>query len=317
MKRHRINLNTYKSKVKNGVSRENYWTQVRELLTQINEFSELQEFFGNKITIQDSEIVLETRATKKYPSVIKMRIIPNDIRSAPFSIVADGYYEPYQADLLMELGKQSKHFIDVGANMGFYSLALSAENESLIVDSFEPQPNVCKILNENILLNKFNSRITTHNYGLGSSRGELILYVPKFTGSGGSSFQDLHPDEGESTQILVPVNLLDDFSETYVDLIKLDVEGSELNVIDGAERLLNLATPTIVAELLRKWMRPFGHSPQMFLEKMNSYGYECLAICTDFLKPITLIDDSTVETNFIFVHSDKKSHKEILEKHVN
>ena len=143
------------------------------------------------------------------------------------------------------------------------------------------------------------------------------MYVPKFTGSGGSSFQDLHPDEGESTQILVPVNLLDDFSETYVDLIKLDVEGSELNVIDGAERLLNLATPTIVAELLRKWMRPFGHSPQMFLEKMNSYGYECLAICTDFLKPITLIDDSTVETNFIFVNSDKKSHKEILEKHVN
>jgi FkbM family methyltransferase len=315
--RHEINFNTYTSKVKGEISREDYWSQVRELLIQINEFSELQKFFDNKIIIQDNKIVLESRTTKKYPSAIKMRIIPNDIRSAPFSIVANGYYEPFQADLLLELAGESKHFIDVGANMGFYSLAMCAENKSLIVDSFEPQPNVYNILHENVLLNKFSTRITTHNLGLGSSKGELIMFVPKFTGSAGASFRNLHQKEGASTQIVVPVNLLDDFGKTSVDLIKLDVEGSELNVIKGAEKLVNLTKPTMVAELLRKWMRPFGHSPQMFLEKMFSYGYECLAIGTDSLKPIALIDDLTVETNFIFVHSEKKSHKKILEKYVN
>jgi FkbM family methyltransferase len=313
-------LNLYEKKVKAKVSREKYWQALSSFLLDIKDLSELQEIFDNKIEIFGGQCILETRATKQFPSKIKMLIAPYDLRSAPFSILADGFYEPFQADLLVELGKFSKHFIDVGANMGFYCLALCAENDSLIVNAFEPQPNIHKMLKENLVLNEIGSpkkggRVTTHNIGLGSIKGQLTMFIPKVTGSGGASFRDLHQDEGEPTELMVPVNLLDNLVETRVDLIKLDVEGSELNVIDGAEKIVNLAKPTIVAELLRKWMRPFGHSPQMFLEKLLGYGYECHAIGANSLKPIFVIDDSTVETNFIFVHPEKKSHNEILKKY--
>ncbi len=306
--------------MKAKVSREKYWQALSSLLLDINDLSELQEIFDNKIEIFGGQCILETRATKQFSSKIKMLIAPYDFRSAPFSILADGFYEPFQADLLVELGKFSKHFIDVGANMGFYCLALCVENDSLIVNAFEPQPNIYKVLKENLALNEIGSPkngggVTIHNIGLGSMKGQLTMYVPKITSSGGASFRDLHPDEGEPTKLIVPVNLLDNLVETNADLIKLDVEGSEVNVIDGAKKLINLAKPTIVAELLRKWMRPFGHSPQIFLEKLFRYGYECHAIGAHSLKPIYVIDDSTVETNFIFVHPEKQSHKEILKKY--
>jgi FkbM family methyltransferase len=307
----------FNQRVSSEISREHYWSQIREFLEELTEFSQLQDTLENRIEIFESQIIVNLRTTRTHKSYIKMLLDDQDVRSVPFSVLADGLHEPFQADILVELGKNSTHFLDIGANMGFYSLTLLAENPTLTVESFEPQPKVFAKLSKNIHLNNFSSRIEIHNTGLGSAKGELTMYIPKFTGTGGGSFKNLHDDEGEATQIKVPVNVLDEALKKHPDLIKIDVEGSELNVILGADKIIDLLKPTIMVELLRKWMKPFGHTPQMFIDKMFKQNYICYAISTGKLSEIDKIDENTVETNFIFVHETQHKHMIVLERYTN
>jgi hypothetical protein len=70
-----------------------------------------------------------------------------------------------------------------------------------------------------------------------------------------------------------------------------------------------------MAELLRKWMKPFGHSPQMFLDRLESLGYRCFAINNNHLIEINQIDEETVQTNFVFVHHLREEHLGIIQKY--
>lgn len=305
-------LEQHKKRLNSEITREEYWSKFKDFLGAYSGFIQLQNSFGNTVTIVKDEMIVNLKCTETHETRISMKLDPNDVRSVPFSVLADGYYEPYQSDLLVSLGKISAHFLDVGSNMGFYSLALASENLSLKVDAFEPQPLVFSMLQGNVELNQLRERVRIHNVGLGKDVGILKMYVPKFTGSGGASFQNLHEDEGEATEIEVGVAVLDQTISTTIDLIKIDVEGFELNVLQGAESLISEMKPTVVVELLRKWMKPFGHTPQMFLEEMSKNGYLCFAIGERELVPTVEIDESTSQTNFIFVHPERLAHIDLI-----
>ena len=305
-------LEQRKKRLNSEITREKYWSNFKDFLCAYSEFIQLQASFGNAIEIVDRDMIVNLQCTETHKTRIRMKLDPNDIRSVPFSVLADGYYEPYQSDLLVSLGKLSKHFLDIGSNMGFYSLALASENLSLQVDAFEPQPLVFSMLEKNVDLNQLTERVRIHNVGLGKDVGILKMYVPKFTGTGGASFQNLHEDEGEATEIEVEVVVLDQTISSTIDLMKIDVEGFELNVLHGAESLISAMKPTVVVELLRKWMKPFGHTPQMFLEEMSKYGYLCFAIGERELIRTFEIDENTAQTNFIYVHPEKIKHLELI-----
>lgn len=303
----------HEKKVNFEIVREEYWSNFRAFLNDYSEFLQLQDLFGNTVSMVNNTMIVSLKCTETHNSRISMKLDPSDIRSVPFSVLADGYYEPYQSDLLVNLGKLSNHFLDIGSNMGFYSLALASENLSLQVDAFEPQPLIFSMLQGNVDLNLLNERVRIHNVGLGKDAGTLKMYVPKFTGSGGASFQNLHEEEGEASEIEVDVEVLDQTIFSQIDLIKMDVEGFEFNVLQGAKTLVSEMKPTIVVELLRKWMSPFGHTPQMFLEDMTGYGYTCFAIGESKLVSIHEINENTEQTNFVFVHPEKLQHLKLLE----
>jgi len=298
------------------LSRESYWIEIQSFLESLSEFVLLQKHFGNYLVLQDGKITVNINATKSHECRVQMVLDHTDVRSVPFSVLADGYYEPFQSDILLELGKKSQRFLDIGANMGFYSLAIAIENPKISVISFEPQPSVYQIMLKNIEMNQLHERINLINMGLGHQADELTMYIPKFTGTGGGSFKNLHEDEGEAHQIKVPVVTLDSLELSASDLVKIDVEGFELNVIDGAKELISQNRPTIMAELLRKWMKPFGHSPQMFLNKLENLGYRCFAINENDLTELDQIDEETVQTNFVFVHNDRQEHLNLILNYV-
>ena len=301
----------------NLLSRESYWTAIRDFLEDLSDFVSLQTLNGNYLLFQDGQIKVDIKATQNHNCRVLMVLDPTDVRSVPFSVLADGYYEPFQSDILLELGKNSLRFLDIGANMGFYSLALAIENPNLSVISFEPQPGVYQRMLQNIELNDLQNRVKVINMALGQQVDELTMHIPRFTGSGGASFKNLHEDEGEASQIKVSVSTLDIMEIGVADLMKTDVEGFELNVISGSYGWMMQSKPTIMAELLRKWMKPFGHSPQMFLDKLALLDYRCFAICQGSLCEIDQIGEETVETNFIFVHQDRCEHLDIIFKYVN
>jgi FkbM family methyltransferase len=202
--------------------------------------------------------------------------------------------------------------------MGYYTLGMPRINPDLKVHSFEPQPVTYKSLVRNLALNSLSGTVTTHNCGLGAENSVLTMFIPKFTGSGGASFANLHVEEGEPEVFETPVYSLDKYldSKSAPDLIKVDVEGFEFEVMLGSQAIITKDKPTIVIELLRKWMKPFNRHPQDVIDLLVPKGYLVYAIQENGLKAIHIIDDSTVENNFLFIHEDNRKHFDIIDRFV-
>jgi FkbM family methyltransferase len=297
------------------ITREEYWTEVRHRLRVLTDIAHIaqRESLLFEISAAGAQVLIPLENNE---AVIRMKLDVEDIRSVPFTVIAEGPYEQFQAQILFTLGKSADNFLDIGANMGFYSLALATLNPALNVQSFEPQPRIYSCFATNISLNKLESQVKIYNYGLGSKEDILKMYIPAFTGSGGGSFANLHMEEGAAEEVLVSVKSLDTLVPTNskVDLIKIDVEGFEFEVIQGGLELIQSSKPTIVIELLRKWMKPFGKQPQDVINLLKPLGYEVFSIGSSHLTSIIDIDESTFETNFIFVHTDNSGHLNLLRK---
>lgn len=134
----------------------------------------------------------------------------------------------------------------------------------------------------------------------------LHLRVP------GGSLQNLHPEEGESKKFQVFLMPLDSLNLNGIDLMKIDVEGAELGVIKGGIESITVSRPTIFIELLRKWMKPFGSSPQDVSELLTELGYLIFEIRDQQLREVSMVSDETSATNFVFVHESRPGHLSVL-----
>ena len=128
---------------------------------------------------------------------------------------------------------------DVGANVGEYSRILEAQFPSSRIYSFEALPSTFEILRANLQGHK---NITYVNQALGALEEKRLIYSDG-AGSGLSSF---YPIEGETDKKLevtsIPVTTIDLFCARHgiaqIDFLKIDVEGFELEVLKGAERMI-------------------------------------------------------------------------------
>jgi FkbM family methyltransferase len=313
---HKKTFSTFREERLNGqITREKYWAELRDRMRVITDLVQVAQ--RENLTFEISEGGAQVLIPVQKNGVkIRMVLDVEDIRSVPFTVIAEGPYEQFQAEILFTLGKTVESFFDIGANMGFYSLALASINSEVQVKSFEPQPEIYSIFSKNVSLNQLEPQIKIYNYGLGSKEDKLKMYIPAFTGSGGGSFADLHTEEGAAEEVFVPVQSLDKLVPPYsnIDLMKIDVEGFEFEAIAGALELIGSSKPTIIIELLRKWMKPFGRQPQDVINLLNPLGYMVYSIGLNSLKSITTIDESTIETNFIFIHEDNSKHINLISK---
>ena len=321
MNRNDVNLKNLKDKrVCGEISKEDYWLEVREILSRFQSLIEIQSEKITFIGMQNGQF--EVEYSLDGSNQFKMLVDPTDLRSAPIMLIADGSYEEFECNFLLKIAKLSSGFCDIGANIGFYTLAAASVNPQLMIFSFEPNPNVGNLFLKNLVINAkaLNpGNIKFYNYALGNdSESAMKLFVPSVTGSGGGSFVNQHPNEETTLTPDIQVEKLNDFlgNNALIDLIKIDVEGFEFEVIMGGIELIEKMKPTIFIELLRKWMKPFGKQPQDVVAILKSIGYECYAINSDYLSRIEIINDATVENNFIFVHPERAGHFKIVSEGV-
>lgn len=133
-------------------------------------------------------------------------------------------------------------FFDVGANVGDYTKALLASFPEASIHAFEPHPENYLQLNEQISSDK----VKTHNIAVGKTSGELTLYDR--ADRDGSRHASLHEaviseiHKQEVVSVKVTVESLDDFTEKegikHIDFLKIDTEGNEFAVLQGASKLL-------------------------------------------------------------------------------
>jgi len=161
-----------------------------------------------------------------------------------------GTYEKGTVSVMECFLQPTDNFIDVGANIGFVSLTAAKICTHGQVFSFEANPDTFKILQENIELNNFKN-ITPFAIGLGSQKGILKIYPNTLKNNrGGASMVQSDLNKGESG-VDVNVECLDALTNQIPSaaMMKIDVEGFEMEVLKGATNLLSgKNAPALIVE---------------------------------------------------------------------
>jgi FkbM family methyltransferase len=139
--------------------------------------------------------------------------------------------------------------VDVGANKGSYLLWLSRWVGPGRVVAFEPQPALAAYLREACAALSL-ANVTVEAKAVSKAPGEQALYLPSGTTSPGASLNQRVADRDACQAIAVPVVALDDYLAlpAKVRVLKIDVEGHEQAVFEGAARLLREQSPLLVFE---------------------------------------------------------------------
>lgn len=135
-------------------------------------------------------------------------------------------------------------FIDVGAHLGFWSLFAAMNGTP--VHSFEPNPFTFKKLKKRCL-DHYPELITCHKFALGAANSSGVLALHDHSGE--DKIFVHAPDAVIGTGVSVQIRPLDSFNLSDIGSIKMDVEGHELQVIEGAHDILNSQHPRLIIEV--------------------------------------------------------------------
>jgi FkbM family methyltransferase len=240
------------------------------------------------------EKLLATQTQNKLPDSLVGRLVPNNYQYKPGSIrvaarngiiycfdlndMVDWFnyfgFKELEREKLFSLLKADDVVIDVGANMGEFSLKVSrlVGNGGRVI-SFEPDPVNYQRLKTNFSFNpQLAARVKVHNVGLGEFPGTVNLSVVNESNRGMNrvvkdavNFNSISINTLDN--VLLPEQL------TKVDWIKIDVEGFEMNVLKGAEHTIQQFKPSLFIELDDKNLQEQNSSASELVNWLIERGY--------------------------------------------
>jgi FkbM family methyltransferase len=186
--------------------------------------------------------------------------------------------------------------VDIGANVGSYTiLACSAVGARGV--AFEPVPTTYKRLVENMRLNHLDARVRCINKGVGGKKGTIA-----FTSDDDTTNHALAPGEQCDSKVIIEVTSLDTvLAGEDPKLIKIDVEGYETLVLEGArETLKNQTLNAVIMELNGSGSR-YGFDESKILELMLSHGFKAYSYNPFTRKLINLKGKNLDSGNTLFI----------------
>lgn len=213
-------------------------------------------------------------------------------------------------------GKKNPTIFDVGANEGNYTkLLMKIFKSSSTIHAFEPSKKTFKILSKNFSGNK---NIVLNDFGLGKKNEKVTLYsFGKYSGLSSIFDRKLeHKNFKGKTSQIVRIKTLDRYCQEKkikkIDFLKLDVEGNEINVLKGSERMLKSRSIDLIQFEFggcnidsRTYFRDFWHLLK---------NYEIYRILKDGLYLIQKYDEKDeifTTTNFLAISKNKRRPSQI------
>ena len=210
---------------------------------------------------------------------LKLIVWPgNDMSRAIF---ITGQYEPSEMCWLADALDTGMTFVDVGANVGFYSLVASKlVGETGRVLTLEPSKREYQRLSCHVVLNNLRN-VDCYALAASDARGTANLRVATDDKGGHNTFGGF---ADPSTELLreesVPTCPLDELVEELklerVDVVKIDVEGAELKVLQGMRRIVERWRPKILFELAPDSLAAQNTSVEALLDWFPNKGYKLL-----------------------------------------
>ena len=159
-------------------------------------------------------------------------------------------------------------FVDIGANIGSYTILASAAGASAI--SFEPVPATFEALLDNIHLNRLATRVDARNQAVGRTQGQLEMIADQDTTNQALRAEDQYT----GTTIRVPVVTLDEaLQDKSPKLVKIDVEGFETEVLAGATTTLGSPRLRAVIMELNGSGARYGFDEGTLHQHMQTIGF--------------------------------------------
>jgi FkbM family methyltransferase len=197
-----------------------------------------------------------------------------------------GVWEPALTQLVREVVRPGDTFVDVGANIGYFTLlAARLVGTEGTVQSYEPSPSIGARLHANVSRNGLLDRVTLHAVAVGAQPGEITLFLADDENTGQSSTR---PAESASAEAVVAVRTLDETVPTdrwaTTRFVKVDAEGDELAVLEGARKLLSALPPDahVLVEVDEPRLRERGASSTELFALMKRLGYYGTRITNDY-----------------------------------
>ncbi len=183
-------------------------------------------------------------------------------------------YEHTQIRVLRRLTKLfgATHVLDIGANIGVYSVFIAELDGVDEVHSFEPTGETFAVLKENLRIQRRSARLNAHQLALSDQEGtaQFAIYGEM---AGDNAIVATDPSRKDPHSVEeVEIRRLDDVVATrgMTFVAKIDVEGHELNVIAGAHQLLQGGTGLLQIEC-------FEHNTDDLVNALSALGYERIA----------------------------------------
>jgi FkbM family methyltransferase len=181
-------------------------------------------------------------------------------------------WEPYETELFTKSITPGMVVVDVGANIGYYTLlAARAVGPEGAVVAFEPDPVNFKLLSRNVASNGLADRVALVQCAVADRNGTVTLFHDR-DNFGAHSFAEKNLVRAGSVEVSCSTlaEALGEQGLDYVDLLKVDVQGAEGLVFEGAKKVLAYNRIRIFMEYWPSGLRRVGTDPVQLLRMLAS-----------------------------------------------
>lgn len=258
----------------------------------------------------------------------KLFVHPEDMGMARAFLLQRGQWEDAETRVLSSFLKEGMTFVDVGANLGYYTLlAARLVGSSGHVFSFEPFPANFQLLERNVNSNGYGN-VTLIPKAVSDRSGKATLQIDS-NSSGGHSLSHLR---GGTRSISIETVTLDDYftgNATSIDVVKTDTEGADPAVFRGMTGILR-RHPNLVlfTEFFPRAIQAMGYAPEGYLRDLASCGLQIHSIdeqsgqvellnanrIAEFIAPLTRKNTKCDVTNLVCMSGSRRRFTPVLDE---
>ncbi len=202
---------------------------------------------------------------------IKLKINPSEDKGIEWNLYRFGTYEKGIINFIQKHLKEGQTFLDIGANIGLLSCVASKKvKDSGKIIAVEANPKTIEILKFNLELNNCKNAAIIP-FGLGDVKTKELFYQNTKLYRGGASFLNQGNESGTEIEIDTIDNL---FPNEKLDMVKIDVEGFELKVLEGGVNVFKKNRPIFIIEVSTNREQEVGVTPseiRQFILDLGNY----------------------------------------------